>query len=105
MWSITRRALRGAWRTYFARANGDVDIGLATGLSRGRLLAPGRCLSAATAARCLRLGIRVLGLGLALGFRRLGLGLLLGGLLLGLFGLLGGRLLRARAALRLGLLL
>src|SRR4051794_6483140 len=82
MWSITRRALRGAVRTYFARADRDVGRGLASRPPL-RLLGAARCdlRSAAPAARGgLRLSGLVLGRGLAICLGRLGLGLLLVGL-------------------------
>src|SRR4051812_25954533 len=95
------------------RADGQIRVGVAPRLAR-RLRSAGHGLATATAATAgLRLGLLVLGLGLTVGLCSLGLGLLCGGLVLGLLclggvirlGLSGGRLLRARAALRLGLLL
>src|SRR3954468_1291655 len=92
-----------------ARADRDVGCGLASRPALRLLAATRRDLaSAAPAARGrLRLAGLVLRLGLALCLGGLGRGLLLVGLLLGLLGLLGlrGGFLRARAALRLRLLL
>src|SRR5436190_23665286 len=97
-----------------ARANGYVAVGVSARPALRLLAAPRGSLCTAPAACCrLRLAGLVLGLGLALCLGGLGLGLLLVGLLLGLLGLLrlrgsgllGGRLLRARATLRLRLLL